>query len=140
MYIDYETKLSSAQAVVSSGASDNYIDLGVARDIGNSEELYLMVQVTTTAASSGSTTVAFSLQCDDNTSFSSAKTVIDSGAIAKATLVAGYQMFIPIPPGCDEQYVRLYYTVGTANMTAGAFTAAIVQAPQLSKAYTGAGA
>lgn len=140
MYIDYETKLSSEQAVTSSAASTNYIDLGVARDIGNSEEMFLMVHVTEAATASGSATVNFSLECDDNSSFSSAKTVYDSGAVAKATLVLNYQFFIPIPPGCDERYVRLYYTVGTGPLTAGKFTAAIVDKIQNSKAYTGAGA
>lgn len=139
MYIDYETKLSSDQVVVGSAASDNYIDLSVAtRDISQSEPLFLMVQVTDAATSSGSATVTFSLENDDGTDFSGATTVYTSIAIPKATLVDNYQFFVPLPQGITQRYLRGYYTVGTANLSAGSFTMAIVDKIQKSAVYAGA--
>lgn len=135
MYIDKQLKLSAAQAVTASAASENYINLGAAGDLGLADDLQLMINVTTAADAVGSATVTFSLQCDDNTSFSSAKTVLVSDAIGKATLVAGYTLFLPIPVGLDEKYMRLYYTVATGPLTAGNFDAQVVHGIQKSKAY-----
>lgn len=135
MYIDKQATFSSEQAVTAAAASTDYYDQGAAGDLGVSDGLHLCITVTETAASAGATTVQFKLQCDDNTSFSSAKTVSMSDAIAKATLVAGYQLFMPIPVGLDERYLRVYYDVAVANLSAGKFTAQIVKGMQKSKAY-----
>ncbi|MBA3755524.1 MAG: hypothetical protein H0X02_04560 [Nitrosomonas sp.] len=82
--------------------------------------------------------MTFQLQCDDNAAFSSAKTPVATAAIPKATLVAGYQVILPIPPGLDERYVRLYYDVAVANLSAGTFTAQVVSGIQSSKSYADA--
>lgn len=123
MILDKQLELSSAQAVTAAAASTNYIDLGVARDIGITDDLYLVIVCNTTTVSAGSTTCTFKLQSDDNTSFSSAIDRAVSAAIAKATLVAGYQLIIKIPPGTNERYLRLYYDVAVADFSAGAFSA-----------------
>jgi hypothetical protein len=138
MFIDKQNTVSSEQAVTAAAGSTDYIDLGAARDIGMSKQLHMCITVTETAASAGATTVTFKVQCDDNTSFSSAKTVIQSDAIAIATLVAGYQFFLPIPVGLDERYVRMYYDVAVANLSAGKFTAQVVEGIQKSVAYADA--
>jgi|SRR5690606_26213988 len=134
MYIDKELEFSLEQVVTSSAASTNYVDLTNARDIGMSPK-YIAVTVNESATAVGAATVNFQLQKDDNSSFSTATTVYDSGAISKDTLVAGYQFFIPIPPGTDERYLRMYYSVGTGPLTAGKFTAQVVDSIQKSKAY-----
>lgn len=135
MYIDKELEFSDAQAVTAAAGSTNYIDLGSARDMGLSGPLQVCVTVDEAATATGAATVTFQLQCDDNSSFSSAKTVIQTDAIGKASLVLGYQFFLPIPVGLDERYVRLYYSVATGPLTAGKFTAQIVESVQKSKAY-----
>lgn len=134
MIIDKQLTVSSAQAVTAAAASTDYIDLGVARDIGMGK-MHMVITVDEAATSGGAATVQFQLQCDDNTSFSSPKTVVQTAAIPKASLVAGYQLFMPIPVGLDERYVRLYYNVATADLTAGKFTASVVEGIQKSKAY-----
>lgn len=135
MIIDKLNTFGTDQAVTAAAASTDYIDLGSARDIGMSHPLHVAVTCTTTTTSAGAATVQFQLQCDDNTSFSSAKTVIQTDAIPKATLVAGYQIYLPIPPGLDERYFRLYYNVGTADLTAGKFSAHVVEGIQKNTHY-----
>lgn len=138
MYIDKQNTVSTEQAVTAAAASTDYIDLGAARDIGVSQQLYMLITVHTTCTSGGSATVQFKLQCDDNSSFSSAKSPIMTDLIPVASLVAGYQIALPIPPGLDERYVRLYYGVATADLTAGKFNAGIVEGLQKNRAYADA--
>ena len=122
--LDKNLLLSNAQAVTSSAASTDTIDLGAARDIGPGEQLFLDVFVPEGVTASGSATVAISLEADDNDSFSSAVTVFSSGAIGKAALSQGTVLSFPIPRG-TERYLRAYYTVATGPLTAGKFTAGI---------------
>jgi hypothetical protein len=136
MILDAQNLLSDAQAITATAASTNYIDLGavgsdvngnqLTRDLGKGTPVPLLIQVLTAFTASGSATLTITLEVDDNTSFSSAKTVYTSGAVAKATLVAGYRLPIRyVPKGADERYLRLNYTVATGPMTAGTITAGI---------------
>lgn len=146
MYIDKDTMISSAQVVTTTARSSEVIDLGSIRDIGVGSQKYLMVKADTLVTATGAGTVNFVLQCASDAAFSSPVTVYDSGSIAKgsgtnaATLIAGYQLFIPIPVGISQRYLSLNYVVGTGPLTGGSFTAAVVESPQLNKAYASAGA
>lgn len=139
MIFDAQTRFSNAQAVTASAASTNVIDLKAAgipygndvalsRDLGI-YDIPLRIQVTTAFATLTSLKVA--VQVDDNSSFSSATTVLETEAIAAASLVAGYQFNIDkFPLKTSERYVRLYYTVAGSDATAGAITAGVVAANQ----------
>lgn len=135
MYLDKETEFSDSQAVTAAAASTNYMNLGAARDIGVGKQKYVLITCKEAATAAGAATVNFQLQTDDNSAFSSPKTVYDSGSVGKAALIVGYQLFIPIPLGTEEQYLRLYYNVGTGPLTAGKFSASIVESPQIAKLY-----
>lgn len=136
MILDKGNLVSSAQAVTSSAGSTDVIDLSQARAIGDGEELEFFVNVDTAATAAGAATVTFQVQTDDNSAFSSPTTLIQTDAIPKATLVAGYQIKIPLPDGATpERYLRLYYSVATGPLTAGAFTAGLVLDAQNSRAY-----
>lgn len=136
MILDKGNLVSSAQAVTSSAGSTDVIDLSQARAIGDGEELEFFVNVDTAATAAGAATVTFQVQTDDNSAFSSPTTVIQTDAIPKATLVAGHQIKIPLPDGATpERYLRLYYSVATGPLTAGAFTAGLVLDVQNSRAY-----
>jgi len=126
MIFDKELLFSDAQAVTSTGAnaSTNIVDLGVRRDIGRGEPLWLTIVVPTAFTSGGAGTLDFQLQTDDNSSFSSATTLWTSSAQALAALAAGAKWQVRLPKGC-ERYLRLNYQVATAAMTAGAITAGI---------------
>lgn len=120
MYIDKDLFVSELQAVTASAASTDYIDLQKAGDAyGN--ELYLVCRVGTAFATLTSLTI--SIQTDDNTSFSSAKTLVASQAILLAALTANTQVFAVRMPKGLERYARVYYTVGGSDATAGTIDA-----------------
>lgn len=137
MIFDAQTRFSNAQAVTASAASTNVIDLmaagipygndvALSRDLGIFD-IPLRIQVTTAFATLTSLKVA--VQTDDNSSFSSATTVLETEAIAAAALVAGYQFNIDkFPLKTSERYVRLYFTVAGSDATAGKITAGVVAA------------
>lgn len=134
MIIDYENELSSAQAVTATAASTNYIDFGDTRDHATGNPLMLEIAVDTAAVSGGSTTVDFALEFDTTTTFTPDKTITLVSGVAKATLVAGYVVYRgSIPEYGSYRYCQLKYTVNTANLTAGAFSARIVEAFQSNK-------
>lgn len=138
MLFDALTLFSDGQAVTASAASTDYIDLGatgtpalnstaLARDIGKGNKVKLRIQCTETFLTCTSVKVA--VQSDDNSSFSSAATVLETEAIPVASLVAGYVFNIDeFPRRTNERYIRLYYTVAGSSATAGKITAGVVLA------------
>lgn len=140
MLLDAQALFSDDQAITASAASTNYMDLGapktaplapaaLVRDIGGSNDMEILIQVTADFATLTSLTVA--VQTDDNTSFSSATTVHQTAAIPAASLLEGYKFKISnVPIGTSERYLRLYYTVAGSNATAGTITAGIVDGIQ----------
>ena len=130
MILDAELEFSSAQAVTAAAASTNYYDMGAVCGIGVGEEIYIRVGVVTTMDDSGDdSTLAVTLETDDNTSFSSAATVATLVTIPAVT-VAGTEYYIKVPIGTTvpyERYIRLYYTPANGNLSAGAFDAHIVK-------------
>lgn len=140
MSLDAQALFSDDQAITATANSTNFINLGatntvpgapaaLVRDIGAAKSIELLIQVTAVFATLTSLTV--SVEVDDNSSFSSAKTVATTGAVAAAALVAGAKLSIGhVPVGTDERYMRLVYTVGGSNATAGTITAGVVAGTQ----------
>lgn len=126
MYLDSQLLFSDAQALSATAASTNLVDLGVDANQGIGEPL--AVVITVDVAADGTTTdetYAFALQTDDNSSFSSAATIL-SRTIGYASLTAGSQHVIPVPADTSlERYVRLNYTLGGTTPTV-TVTAALV--------------
>lgn len=139
MIFDTTLLLSDAQAITASAASTNVIDLGatgtvygaaaaLTRDDGKGMNLKLHAQVVEAFATLTSLTIG--VQVDTADSFGSPKTIV-SQTIALADLVAGKTVSImTVPPGADERYLRLYYTVAGSNATAGKITAGITMGSQ----------
>lgn len=127
--LDNQTLLSDRQAITATVASTNTIDLspisaGVRRDIGAGSNVPLLIQVVEQFNNLTSLTVT--VETDDNSAFSSPKTVMSSGAIPLASLVAGYQFNIDnFPRGTDERFVQLRYTVVGTAPTLGRVTAGV---------------
>ena len=124
MIIDKFLQVSSAQAVTASAASTDVIDFVQASpDIGMDCLSMMVITTRSAVTAAGAATVTFSVQDSaDNSTFTD---VAVTAAIGKATLVAGYQIVIPMPTKL-RRYCRVYYTVGTGPLTAGAFSAQIV--------------
>lgn len=126
MYRDAQLEFSVAQAVTASAASTNYVDLGAAGDaVGVGSTCFLVIRVGTAVTSGGASTVTFDLRTDSDPAFGTETTLFTSGAIAKASLTANtWIVQVAVPLGV-KRYLRVYYTVATANLTAGTFDAFI---------------
>lgn len=121
--IDKFNEFSDAQAVTTGSTTSTYSFDTKSADIGTGEDTYLTIQVDEAVTSGGAATVDFKYVESDNADLSSSTTLASTGAIGKATLVAGYQaMKIKIPAN-TKRYVGVIYTVATADLTAGKFSA-----------------
>lgn len=127
---------ASGQAVTVSAASTEYIDLSATgtpalhstalkRDIGRGNKVKIRVQVTEAFATCDSLKVA--VQNDSSSGFGGAVTVLETEAIAVASLTAGYVFNLEyIPRNTDLRYVRLYFTVAGSSATTGKIFAGVV--------------
>lgn len=133
---DVQSQFSAAQAITASAASTNYLNLGapktppgapaaLTRDIGGGNSQPIEIEVVEAFATLTSLTV--NVEVDDNSAFSSAKIVATTGPIAVADLTLGaYLPISMIPPGADEQYMRLNYVVTGTNASTGQITSGLV--------------
>jgi len=133
MIVSEQQLFSKNQAITGDAASTNYIDLGatgtpplgnqLVRDIGKGQPVHLEAIVT--EAFNTLTSLDIQVQVDDNTSFSSAKTVLTIN-VPLASLVVGYTIPIQfLPNGVDERYLRLFYNVNGTDPTTGQIYAGI---------------
>lgn len=133
MIIDKYLQVSDAQAVTATAASTDVIDFGQANpNVGMDGISKMVITVDATAIATGAATVTFAVQ--DSADNSTYATVAATTAIGKATLVAGHQIVIPMPTTL-RRYCRVYYTVATGPLTAGAFSAQIVPGIQQNTPY-----
>jgi hypothetical protein len=135
MMYDKLNTFGTDQAVTTTTASTDIVDLGAARDMGNGEPLELVVLVTETVTAAGAATVTFTLETDDNAGFSSTFVLASSGAMAKAALTTGTEVLRAKVPLDAERFLRTNYTVATGPLTAGKFTAFLAHDRQASRAY-----
>lgn len=127
MYCDDLLKFSSAQAITAAAASTSYLDLGVARDMGCGEDLYVVTVVTTALTDGGSNTgTDVYLYYDSTTTFTpDAKQKLYSFPQAAAAGTVRYAKISPV--STNYQYAEVYYDPQGANLTAGNFTSFIVK-------------
>lgn len=127
MITDKFLRVSDAQAVTTTAVSTDSIDLSVARDIGEGEELYFNFAVGTAFA--GGTSVTFEVIVADNAALSTNVTVVgSSAAVVTASLVAGKMEAVRINPqiaSLGRRYLGARYTV-SGTYTAGTVTADVV--------------
>tara|TARA_R110000868_G_scaffold411706_1_gene707765 strand:- start:7121 stop:7546 length:426 start_codon:yes stop_codon:yes gene_type:complete len=119
MYTDNLLYMSDAQAVTATAASTKSIDFATAlRHAGDGEPVELVVVVKTQlVAAAGAASLTVALQDSaDNSTFA---TVVTGPAIAKASLVAGYELLrITLPKGL-QRYIQVYYTATTNDFSGG---------------------
>lgn len=118
MILDADLLFSNKQAVTATATSTNEIDLGAAGDaIG--QELTIHVVVDTAFATLTSLAVSLETSADGSTW----TTVLSGPAVPRASLTKGASIFcVRVPQGLSR-YVRMKYTVGGSNATAGKVTA-----------------
>lgn len=142
MIFDRSLLMSNAQAITATAPSTDTIDLGatgtvfgntaaLVRDIGRGKEIPLRVQVV--QAFNNLTSLSVAVQVDDNSSFSSPRTVVISQAIPLASLTVGYVFEeVGLIVGVNERHLRLNYTVVGTAPTTGQITAGITMGNQRS--------
>lgn len=151
MILDERTEFCDAVAL-NTGAAGTYllgdqIDLGVARDIGAGQPLYLVVTVDTGITVASSTgTVSFSLASDDSASIATNGTATvhaTSAAWATSTtaIPAGTVLFavaLPMQGTTYERYLGILQTTGTTAINAGKINAFLTHDVAKYKAYADA--
>jgi len=132
MLIDNNLLFSDAQAVTATAGSTNIIDTAplfsgnLGRRVGNGKPIYIFISVDVAFTDSGSdSTIAVTVETDDNTSMSSATTVATITTFAALT-AAGTKFFAPLPIANYERYIGIRYTAANGNLTTGSFTAGLV--------------
>lgn len=139
MIMDELNEFCDATALNTGGAGTyllgDVMDLGsvgTLKDIGNGRPVYLVLQVATTATSGGSATGNFQLASDSTANLATSPTVhAQSGAIAVATLVAGYRIGVwslPVEKRY-ERYLGILQVTAVAAFTAGAIDAFLTLDP-----------
>jgi hypothetical protein len=136
MILDKTLLFSDAQAITVDAVSTNVIDLGVDRDLGQSD-IDVFVQVSTAFDSAGeAATLVITLQTDNDEAFGSPTTLYQTGVITEAALaVVGYNPFKIKLPQTTERYLRLDFNNATEAFTAGALTAGLITGRHDARVY-----
>jgi hypothetical protein len=139
MLIDAQNLFSDAQAVTAAAISTNIIDQGVSggRDIGTGEPLYI-VSVCDVAMTDGSSdsTLTVSLYGDSTSTIT--PDASDTLFTFPATSAAGTTYIARLDPGMaalQYQYIAVYYTPNSGNLTTGSFTTFLTTDIQKYKSY-----
>jgi hypothetical protein len=124
MFLDSQLQFSDAQALSSSAASTNVIDLVVDGNVGIGEPM-TAVLVLDVAADDGDAneTYVVDLETDATNSFSGSEVNLGSATITRGD-AAGSRYLIPVPAStAGDRFLRLNYTLGgtTPSMTVTAF-------------------
>lgn len=139
MITDAFLRVSDAQAITADAASTNTIDLSVARDVGEGKQLFMVFTVT--EAFNNLTSLALQVITSANADLSSS-TVRGATSVALASLTAGSQFVVPLPPlvgSLGQRYLGAYYDVTGTNPSTGKVTADIVETIQDGKKYYASG-
>lgn len=124
MYVDRQNQFSSGQAVTAAAASTDIIDLGAIRNMGVGEPVYAVVICTVAMTDAGSdSTLAVTLETDDNAAFTSAINRQTIGTFA-ALAAIGARFIIRLQVDqINERFLRVFYTPANGNLSTGSFTA-----------------
>lgn len=133
MILDKRNEFCDAVAL-NTGAAGTYllgdqIDLGVARDMGNGEPMYLVITVDTLPTSAaGTATAQFTLASDDSASISTTTSTVhlQTKAFAISEMAAGQMLAaiaLPMEGVAYERYLGILQTTGTQAFTGGKINA-----------------
>lgn len=114
MIIDKRLQVASDQAFTATANSTDLIDLGVARDIGRGQPLW-MVAIAKVAMGGTSPTLVLTVETDDNSSRSS--TAVIASSKTYTALALGAAVVLPLPPGPYERYLGAKATMGGTSPT-----------------------
>lgn len=139
MILDANARLASsfAPTAIAANAGTNVIDTLAIADYGTGSDWLWYFQVATAFTSTGSATMQLKLlgNASDPTFSSGNVTIIDTGAIAVASWVLGYEGKFKIPralPGANQstnnyRYLEMTATIAVVAMSAGVLNSWISQ-------------
>jgi len=143
MILDKFLEFSDAQAVTATAISTNVVDLyplggNASRDIGNGENIYLIVRTLAAATDVGSdATLTVTFESSNAEALSASTVHFSTGALAFATFSpAGTELArFKLPGGNYLRYLGVRYTVANGPLTGGTFDAFIVKDDQAYRSY-----
>ncbi len=150
MILDELLEFADATSVAASAGTaliGDVIDLQEARDIGNGEPIYLVIQCDTAITTGGAAgTVEFQLVSDAQAAIAtdgSATVHFDTGSIVTGDTGSGLTadgatiaaVALPMEGAAYEQYLGVVCTTGTTTTTAGAINAFLTKDVSKWKAY-----
>jgi hypothetical protein len=139
MITDKLLRVSEDQALTTTAVSTNTIDLSIARDMGEGQELFMNFAVT--AALTGGTSVKFEVIQSASADLSTPTVIGSTDAVVSASLVAGYNTAVRINPQIGskgQRYIGARYTI-SGTYSAGTVTADVVAAIQDGKKFYASG-
>jgi hypothetical protein len=139
MITDKLLRVSEDQALTTTAVSTNTIDLSVARDMGEGQELFMNFAVT--AALTGGTSVKFEVIQSASADLSSPTVIGSTDAVVSASLVAGYNTAVRVNPQIGskgQRYIGARYTI-SGTYSAGTVTADVVATIQDGKKFYASG-
>lgn len=140
MITDKFLRVSDSQLLTTTAVSTDKIDLSLARDIGEGDDLYMNFAVPVALA--GGTSVTFEVVVADDAAISTNVTVVGSSpAVVTASLVAGYNTAVRINPiigSLGRRYMAARYTI-VGTYTSGSVIADVVADIQDGKKFYASG-
>ena len=140
---------ATGQAVTATANSTNVVDLSLARDIGEGDDVYVSFSVGTAFTAAGAATLTPTVVVSAADTLTTPTTLGTGGTIAVASLVAGYTFVIRVNPqlfyssttnsSLGLRYLGVIHTVATGPMTAGTITADVVLDIQDGKKFYASG-
>ena len=131
MILDAQHEFSDSQAVTTSAVGTNYIDLGVARSIGNGEPMAVVFTVVVAAdQTTGDEDYTFDVEYASDTGQTTGRQLIGRRIFESGTpgapaqnadlLIAAFTFSIPLPAtnaDQDERYLGIRYTTAGTSPT-----------------------
>ena len=139
MITDKLLRVSTDQALTTTAVSTDTIDLSIARDMGEGQELFMNFAVT--AALTGGTSVKFEVIQSASADLSTPTVIGSTDAVVSASLVAGYNTAVRINPQIGskgQRYIGARYTI-SGTYSAGTVTADVVATIQDGKKFYASG-
>jgi len=137
MILDERTEIAdnvTLGTAVATALIGDIIDMTDARDIGQGQPVYLVIQITTAVVGTTST-VNFRVRSDGVEAIHATTSTahVETGAIAEAVLVAGHRIVLALPGegNAYERYLGVQSIVAVNVLTAGAVNIFLTTEPSV---------
>jgi hypothetical protein len=136
MILDSQLLFDANVEHLTTEASDDYIDIGVARDMGVGENLFFFSVVKTAFTDGASnSTMALTIEKDSDSAFGSVATAQTIGTFAALSAIGTRLLARLQPEAVNSRYLRTKYTVANGDLSTGKFTTGLAHNIQAWTAY-----